>query len=505
VKRFSPILRMSLGLAVLTCSILLASDFLGILPPLENAELRERIGLCESLSVQSAQAVSRGDLAAVRAILTLASRRHPELLSAGIRGADGTLFVQTGDHRRLWSPSAKEGSTPTHMRVPLFRDGAPWATLEVRFAELEHPHLLAMLWARPLTRLLVVVGGFGFLAYIFYLYRNLRYLDPSAVIPPRVQAALDVMAEGVILVDGRDRIVLANSAFAMRLGVPSSSLLGVEASSLGWRPDGPPGTPLVIPWSGALREGASAMGGTLRIERPEVGERVFVVNASPVLDGWGNPKGAIATFDDATELERKTIALEEALTELEKSRDEIRLQNEELQVLARRDPLTGIANRRFFMESFELQVLEAQRVGRELSCLMVDIDRFKRVNDVHGHAMGDEVIKLVAQALVSEVGSSEAVCRYGGEEFCVALVGTVRGEAERVAERINKKVQLPGFARVPVTVSVGVSSTRDGAGRLSALIEQADEALYVSKQRGRNRVTAWNSLAAARPPERPAR
>ena len=494
MERFSPILRMSLGLVVLTCAILLAADFAGLLPPLQDEATRERIALCEGLSVQVAQAASRGELAGIRSILTLAARRHPELLSAGVRSTDGALWVQTGDHRRQWGSPDSEESTATHMRVPLFRDGKAWATLEVRFSEVEARHVLATLWRRPLVRLLVVIGVIGFVAYGFYLNRNLKHLDPSAVIPARVQAALDVMAEGVILVDARGRIVLANAAFAERLGTTSASLLGVDAAGLGWRANAHADAPVEIPWKQALREGGSVAGYTLRLQRPGATERVFVVNASPVLDGWGAPKGAIATFDDATELEQKTLALEHALTELEKSRDEIRLQNDELQVLARRDPLTGVANRRAFVTRFEEQLREAQRSGREICCLMADIDRFKRVNDAHGHAMGDEVIKLVAQALSSEIGSSEDVCRYGGEEFCVALPGIRIEQAVRVAERVNKKVQLPGFARVPVTVSLGVASTRDGARELGALIEQADQALYASKQRGRNRVTCWHQI-----------
>jgi diguanylate cyclase (GGDEF)-like protein/PAS domain S-box-containing protein len=378
--------------------------------------------------------------------------------------------------------------------VPLFREGRPWATLEVRFEERAGAGLAAALWRRPLVRLLLVIGGAGFLAYLLFLHRSLRHLDPSAVIPARVQTALDVMAEGVVLIDAQERIVLANAAFAQRVGEPATALLGMDVASLRWRADGPPGVAVELPWRSALREATATTGSPLRLDGPD-GSRVFVVNASPVLDGWGRPKGAIATFDDATELERKTTALEEALAELEKSRDEIRLQNEELQVLARRDPLTGIANRRAFLAQLETQLEAARRSGGELCCLMVDIDHFKRVNDEYGHAMGDEVIQRVAQALVGARGTSEEVCRYGGEEFCVAVAEGGLEQAVRLAERVHKNVQLPGFARVPVAVSIGVSSTRWGARTLAVLIAQADEALYASKERGRNRVTRYDELS----------
>lgn len=495
MERLSPILRLSLGLTVLTCSILLVADVLRLLPPLDDAALRARVSSAERLSMQAALAASRDDLTVLRALLRSAVAEDGELLSVAVRGSNGQLLVQAGDHRRLWDPPDAEGSTATHMRVPLFRDGRSWATLEARFPALDRAGMLAALWSRPLVRLVLVTGFLGFLGYVLYLRRNLKHLDPSAVIPARVQAALDVMAEGVILVDAQERIVLANAAFARRVGVPPASLLGVDAGSLPWRVDTGLAPPAELPWRGAVRKGDAATGCTLRLDTPE-GSRVFVVNASPVLDGWGQPKGAIATFDDATELERKTTALEEALGELEKSRDEIRLQNDELQVLARRDPLTGVANRRAFMARLESQLAAARRAGRELCCLMVDIDHFKRTNDEHGHTMGDEVIQRVAQALAAEMGSSEEVCRYGGEEFCVAIDEGGLEQAMRVAERVHKKVQLPGFARVPVAVSVGVSSTRWGARTVLELIEQADEALYASKQRGRNRVTRFDQVGS---------
>jgi diguanylate cyclase (GGDEF)-like protein len=235
----------------------------------------------------------------------------------------------------------------------------------------------------------------------------------------------------------------------------------------------------------------------LLLTTPSGVTRSFVVNAAPVLDGHDKPVGAIVTFDDVSDLDRKTMELEQALVMLEKSRDEIRLQNEELQVLACRDPLTDVANRRFFMETHEERFAAARRNKRPLSCIMVDIDHFKRVNDNYGHQTGDRVILSVAGALKSAVRGADAVCRYGGEEFCIVLTGTELEGAVAVAERIRERVDSPGFAEVPVAVSLGVSSIEFGAKSLLALINQADEALYASKEGGRNRVTRWDQCAAA--------
>jgi diguanylate cyclase (GGDEF)-like protein len=244
----------------------------------------------------------------------------------------------------------------------------------------------------------------------------------------------------------------------------------------------------------AIEKSRTTTGTPLRIESGSGEERVYMVNSSPVLDGWGRPKGAIVTFDDMTELERKKAELEETLVMLAKSEEEVRLQNEELQFLAKRDPLTGVANRRSFFEWFGYQFEVALTEGRSLCCLMADIDHFKRINDTQGHAAGDEVILRVAEALAAEVRSSDAVCRYGGEEFCIILPSAPIEAAAVVAERLRRKIESPGFARVPVTVSFGVSSTAFGAMRPGDLIDQADNAMYASKRAGRNCVTRWDEV-----------
>ena len=198
-------------------------------------------------------------------------------------------------------------------------------------------------------------------------------------------------------------------------------------------------------------------------------------------------QGAIVTFDDVTELERSEQELQLALTALEKSRDDVRFQNEELQVLASSDPLTGLTNRRAFLLKLETDVANAIEDSADLSCVMIDIDHFKRVNDDHGHLTGDKVIIAVARAL-EERGDCERVCRYGGEEFCITFWGTTSEEAVEHAEEIRLRIAAEGFAEVPVTASFGISSLREGVRTPQALINLADEALYRAKKSGRNRV-----------------
>ncbi|MBW1686545.1 MAG: sensor domain-containing diguanylate cyclase [Deltaproteobacteria bacterium] len=498
MERLTPVLRISLGLALLTCSIIVLLDLLGLVPEPRDAALEARIQLCETLAAQTTPAIAKDDFASIRSVLLVAVRRNDDVLSAGLRAANGRLLVSAGSHRERWDPDHEARSTATHVQIPMFKGATRWATLEVRFrgiTTIGATGLLGALWQRPLIRLVMLVGVLGFATYLVYLRRTLRHLDPSAVIPARVQAALDVMAEGVLLLDQEERIVLANQAFAARLGRTPKSLLGVKASTLGWQAPGPGASLPEFPWWDANREARTSTQTSLCFEETPGNKRIFAVHVSPVLDGWGKPKGAIATFDDVTELEQKTAALEKAMTELEKSQGEIRLQNEELETLAKRDPLTGIANRRAFMEWFELQFASTKREGRVLSCVMADIDHFKRINDAHGHATGDEVIRRLAELLATAVRSSDAACRYGGEEFCIVLTGVKSEAATQVAERLREKMRSPGFARVPFTVSFGVASTASGASTLAELLEQSDRALYASKEAGRDRVTRWEDIA----------
>ena len=488
----SPVTRISLGLVFVTCSILVTLDLLGLMPRQSDALVESRVRLCEQLAAQAAASADRNDLASIRVSLQVAVRRNPDVISAGLRSASGRLLVAAGDHRMHWDPDKADRSRATHAEVPIYKGGEPWGALEVRFARGTSGGWLQSLWARPIVRLLVVVSITCFIAFLIYLRRTLKYLDPSAVIPTRVQAALDVMAEGVLLLDQNARIVLANSTFADWAHSTQVALLGNSAASLDWRDTGSGESATDFPWMESIRESKPCTRAPLLLATGQDEVRSIMVNVAPVLDGWGRAKGAIATFDDVTELEQKGAALELAMKELQASQEEIRLQNEELQVLVKRDPLTGVSNRRSFLETFDDHFDVARREGHEICCVMVDIDHFKNVNDTHGHATGDAVIRSMADALQGAVPTVEQVCRYGGEEFVLLLLDSNIDQAFEAAERLRRQIEKSGFAAVPITASFGVSSITFGAKNPSELINEADEALYVSKETGRNRVTRWS-------------
>ncbi|HEY6723242.1 MAG TPA: diguanylate cyclase [Polyangiaceae bacterium] len=164
---------------------------------------------------------------------------------------------------------------------------------------------------------------------------------------------------------------------------------------------------------------------------------------------------------------------------------------DEQQRLASVDPLTGLRNRRAFLEQINVEIARASRYGTTLSFLLLDVDHFKSINDHHGHAGGDSVLSSLGKVLGQQLRTPDLPARWGGEEFVVALTNTDLGGACIAAERIRAAVEEMlvehDGARVPVTVSVGVATLRRGES-LDALIDRADHAMYAAKCAGRNRV-----------------
>ena len=182
---------------------------------------------------------------------------------------------------------------------------------------------------------------------------------------------------------------------------------------------------------------------------------------------------------------------------LELQRAELERANARLLEQAGTDELTGLKNRRRFDEVLAAARSAAARDGSPLSVLMLDVDRFKDYNDAQGHPAGDEVLRAVADLLAGNVRVQDLVARYGGEEFVVLLPGADEADARAAGERLRSAVELHGWPRAPLTISVG-AATSSGARRDAAdLVGRADAALYASKRLGRNRVTHGADLPTA--------
>lgn len=173
--------------------------------------------------------------------------------------------------------------------------------------------------------------------------------------------------------------------------------------------------------------------------------------------------------------------------------DERRKLQAELEQQAHTDALTGVPNRRYFLELAEQEFTRSQRYARPLSVLMIDVDHFKRVNDSHGHATGDLVLNQLTGVCASRLRQADVIGRMGGEEFAVILPETDVIQARETAERLRVAVEatpipLPQGLPLQFTISIGVASLDTTTPNLDTLLSRADEALYAAKHQGRNRV-----------------
>jgi len=478
-----------MGLVLLTISILLIGDMFGFIPKHEDVIIKSRVKIADSLAVQITAAAYANQLKTLQATLDDVVERNEEILSAALRRVNGRVIAQTRDHRQRWLKSQDE-STSTHIKATLFKDKSPWGHFELVFAP---PGAISAssLIDSPLIKLLLFAAVSGFFGYLLFIKKSLREMDPSKVVPAHVKATLDSLAEGVIILDENERIVLTNSTFADRVKIDSGALIGRKASSLNWKALQSTEGPQSYPWFVAVTQKENQTGIPMTLETKQGDQLAFMVNSSPILDGKNNVRGAMATFDDVTQLEKKNSDLNTALHMLRSSRDEVQQQNEQLELLATRDPLTNCRNRRSFFARLEQAFSQAKEDGVELSAIMCDIDHFKAINDKYGHAKGDDVIREVANLIGSALRSSDTLGRYGGEEFCAYLPGMGIKQATALAERVRQRIERSDID-LDVTVSFGVSSLKFGAASPADLVNQADEALYLSKKIGRNRVTSYD-------------
>ncbi|HVF42942.1 MAG TPA: diguanylate cyclase [Pyrinomonadaceae bacterium] len=178
---------------------------------------------------------------------------------------------------------------------------------------------------------------------------------------------------------------------------------------------------------------------------------------------------------------------------LQESAEELRRRAEAASEMSMTDALTGLLNRYGLRRALQRELSEARRYSRPLSCLLLDVDFFKSVNDTHGHAAGDAALMQTARVLTESVRGSDVVCRYGGEEFLVLAPETdargARSLAEKIRLAVSSRLFGDGARAFALTLSAGVAELRPGESG-NDMIARADLALYQAKQRGRDRVEA---------------
>jgi PAS domain S-box-containing protein len=310
--------------------------------------LKGRKALCEAVAIHSSMAAQRGDVVMIKMIARSLVERNPEIVSVAVRRTSGTPVVEVGDHQARWIAHGSKLSTPTQVHVPIARGNKPWGTAEVCFAPLVGGPLGFL--GSPVLRFFAFFSIISLLSNAIYMNFLLRKYGPGRAsgIPERVRATLDTLVEGVLLLDQEQRIAMADQAFARTVGKSAAELEGCRAVDFGWgKPRSESGV-TEYPWMQAMREGTRQTGTILELKTADSGHCTMSVNATPIVADDGSSRGALATFDDLSLIERKNVQLKKLLDRLKQSRGEIRRQNEQLRDLATLDPLTSCLNRRPF-------------------------------------------------------------------------------------------------------------------------------------------------------------
>lgn len=485
--------RIAFSVASITISAVLMAGLIGLVPDRAGALMQGRARLCQSAGISFTLLATRDNFAKTQLGLEALVQQNPELLSAAIRRADGEVVARVGNHEQRWNNPALKDLNGAQMFVPIQLSGEHWGDLEFCFEPLERGGWVSQ-WFSESVRLPWFVMLMTGLGSWLYLRRVLKYLDPSRVVPARVRQALDSLTEGLLLLDNDERIVLANRAFVETSGIDEKKLLGRKASGLAWQLGNGEATSSDLPWQLVLNGGHDRHSSMLNLKPPTEEVRTFMVNAASILDDRGRAQGALTSFGDVTPLEKKKAELAKMLDALQLSSDEINRQNQELERLATEDPLTGCWNRRSFFAAFESAWSAPEKSGSALSCVMIDIDFFKSINDRFGHSTGDEVLRQVAATLKQTARPEDYVCRYGGEEFCIVMRDTDLAAAVQNAERLRQAIAAIKHPKLSVTASLGLSCRSLGAFSPQELLDQADKCLYVAKQTGRNRVVSFDAV-----------
>ncbi|NSL54494.1 sensor domain-containing diguanylate cyclase [Uliginosibacterium aquaticum] len=494
-----PTARISLGLLSLAVTLLLALDLLlGVFPDPARQAAQARRQFAENIAIQVASLLMHDERERISQILPELLRRDPALQSIGVRTADSRLLVATPQHELLWVQGDAQETGRSRFAVSIGSasrgEDAHWGQVEVAFTPLDKG-LFAFF--TPAIKLILLFSLAGSVIYYFYLRRTLIHLDPSAAVPERVQMAFDAMSEAVVVLDAKQRIVMANSSFEKLLPDDTTLVTGRCLESFPWLRMGLEHIDAIPPWEDCFR--SKTRSETAIFEATDGDGKVhrLVVNASPVLDAKNAVRGCMVSFNDVTELDEANRQLVALMADLSESKEQLEVQNRELYRLANVDPMTGARNRRSFFPEFERLFAEARERDLPLAFIMADIDKFKSVNDNYGHAIGDKVIQKFASILLASARDTDIVCRYGGEEFCVALPGADAEQAWQVAERIRERVKAEVGSSLPldpqpvITSSFGVASIISGAESAEQLADFADQALYHSKHNGRNRCTTY--------------
>ena len=312
MRRLSTRAHLSLGLSVLTVSVLLAAGYFGLIPDAEALTRQHRAALAESIAITVSAMLDEDRPGDLTNTLDFLRNRNPGMESMGVRNVSGELIVDIHGHGGQWSPGEHLQSTDAEVLVPVWREGQHWGSVEIRFTPLRANGWLGYL-QDPSLRLSGFTVIVCFALFYFYLRRMLRELDPSRAVPQRVRTAYDTLTEGLVVIDGKGMIVLANKSTGLMLGVAEDRLVGRSPSEFGWtNTDDKSLTAEEMPWNAALANRQAQRDVHLKVTSANGTHYALRANCSPILDEQEGLQALVISFQDVTELEQRGAALQAA-------------------------------------------------------------------------------------------------------------------------------------------------------------------------------------------------
>lgn len=479
-------LRISFALTLLTLLLLGLAGAGGLWPDPNRAILQSRSTLLEMIAISASQAAARGDSTAIVRMVQRIQSSDSQLRSVAVKSRESGSVYESADHVRCWAGVAQTGSTLTHAKVPVFNGAERWGEIEITFDSAATSTVLGVTLGVQ-TRALLLISLGAILVYWAAAHLVIRKLRTPRAFPAQAQRVFDAMTDAVVLLDDDAKIVTANRTFWSLTQEMPEALLGKSPDTLQWACERSTNLDC-LPWRATLQDGVTRTRHRVLLNCAAGAPRMLSASSSAILGLTGRPMGVLVILDDVSEMEAQLKENASLLAEVACASEDLRRKNEELQILATTDPLTGCCNRRALFEQFNRFWMLTSRNNDPLGCIMIDIDHFKMVNDKHGHATGDKVLAEVGLRLRELVRASDVVGRYGGEEFCVIGPETDLRQTEMLAERIRRAIEAAPCGGLNVTVSLGIAARDATTPGFEALIARADSGLYAAKRAGRNRV-----------------
>lgn len=297
---FSTRTSLALGLALYVLAAFFLATFFGIMPDRTQAVREGRGALCESLAIHCSVLIDRSEFKQLESTLAQIVERNDDVVSAGLRLADGKHLIEIGDHAASWPEMVGTYSTDTHVHVSIERDQRQWGWLELQF----RPLAAAGDWAipaHPLLPPLVFIGVVCFLGFRSLL-GTVGHLERSST-ELRIRAAFDMLPEGLLLVDDDGKIVVANATITRWVGRDAEELKGKPVADLGWTRDYTGTLNKIMPLT-AEQQARPQDKSTIRLKNSQGVERILWVNCSPVLGKGGVHRGTLISLQEVTRLMR---------------------------------------------------------------------------------------------------------------------------------------------------------------------------------------------------------